>query len=356
MQNVDSVLLPFLNAIDEAERTDLRNELILVHAAPIIRRILRNRLGFYVSASGKSFDNIDARDLYQDIIKKMLQLLCDLQSQAISGGIRDFHSYVQRIAINVCNDYYRDKHLVRNRLKYRIRALLDRNRNLKIWKTDDNVTVCGYVAWYGRKDAVLDLSVEGHFEGTDKRSNAGYFDAEYPEDASLIEIIVETFKQIGRPIKLDDLITLIAKIVSAREPICESLDDADSHLGDSLADIAVGADLRLEGREILERFFEEFIQLPPLERKIILLSRIDHKGNDLWSLLLEAGIITAPQVAEAFGLSADQLIDIWRLIPMSVPEIGEYLGITQQQVTQRKFIAMQQVRDRLSEAVVKNKK
>ncbi len=47
MQKVDIVLTSFLQSTDEAEREHLIEELILVHALPIIRLVLRHQLGFY---------------------------------------------------------------------------------------------------------------------------------------------------------------------------------------------------------------------------------------------------------------------------------------------------------------------
>jgi hypothetical protein len=63
---MDNVLAPYLNAQDERERQQQLDELLTLRAAPLIRNVLRRRLGFYVSAQGVNEYNQDAEDLYQE--------------------------------------------------------------------------------------------------------------------------------------------------------------------------------------------------------------------------------------------------------------------------------------------------
>ena len=67
---MDNVLAPYLTAGDERERQQHLNELLTLRAAPLIRQVLRRRLGFYVSAQGTNENNQDAEDLYQEAMTR----------------------------------------------------------------------------------------------------------------------------------------------------------------------------------------------------------------------------------------------------------------------------------------------
>ncbi len=67
---MDQLLLPYLQASDESERQQRLDELLLVHAVPLVRQALRQKLGFYVDQSGINPHNQDAEDLYQEIMTK----------------------------------------------------------------------------------------------------------------------------------------------------------------------------------------------------------------------------------------------------------------------------------------------
>ncbi len=77
---MDALLLPYLGATDESERQQHLDELLLLHAAPIVRVTLRHRLGLSVSHTGTNPYNQRAQDLYQDIMLRIVQALNDLKS------------------------------------------------------------------------------------------------------------------------------------------------------------------------------------------------------------------------------------------------------------------------------------
>ena len=77
---MDHVLVPYLTAPDEEDRQRHLDELLTIRAAPLIRQVLRRRLGFYVSAQGTNENNQDAEDLYQEAMTRVVQVLHQLQS------------------------------------------------------------------------------------------------------------------------------------------------------------------------------------------------------------------------------------------------------------------------------------
>ena len=54
---MDNVLVPYLTADDEREREQHLDELLMRHAAPLIRHVLRRKFGVYVSGQGINKNN-----------------------------------------------------------------------------------------------------------------------------------------------------------------------------------------------------------------------------------------------------------------------------------------------------------
>src|SRR5919107_117344 len=100
---MNSLLLRLLDAQDEQERRECRDELLTIHVAPIVRQVLRQRLGFYVSAQGVNENNHDAEDLYQEAMTRMVELLHEGRRSLTTIG--NFEGYVVRIVSNICVDF-----------------------------------------------------------------------------------------------------------------------------------------------------------------------------------------------------------------------------------------------------------
>ncbi len=79
---MDHLLLPYLRAIDESERQEPLDELILVYAAAPIRHMLREKLGYHVDQHGTNASNQDAEDPYQETRTKITHRLDDLRASA----------------------------------------------------------------------------------------------------------------------------------------------------------------------------------------------------------------------------------------------------------------------------------
>src|SRR5688572_33420284 len=114
---MDQLLLPYLQTTVEEERQKRLDELLLFHAAPVVRQTLRRRLSFYVNTLGRNPHNQDAEDLYQEIMTKVVQALTDLRNPSTKTEIENLGQYVVRIASNACNDLLRAKSPARARLK-----------------------------------------------------------------------------------------------------------------------------------------------------------------------------------------------------------------------------------------------
>src|SRR6266481_40991 len=142
---MDNLLLPYLKASDESERRRHLDELLIVYAAPVVRRTLRQKLGFHVNQLGLNPHNPDAEDLYHEIIAKIIEVLATLPDTPRTE-IEKFEHYVAGIATNGCLDYMRAKSPARTRLKYSIREFLNRRSEFVLWTSGDRF-LCVLVAW-----------------------------------------------------------------------------------------------------------------------------------------------------------------------------------------------------------------
>src|SRR5436190_17231471 len=126
---MDPVLLPYPQATDESEMQRCLDELLLFHGAPIVRKILRSRLGFHVSQHGTNRNNQEAEDVYQETLTKIVQLLHDLRASSRPTEIENFRRYVTRIAINACNDFLRARSPGKYRFKHNVRDIFSRHQD-----------------------------------------------------------------------------------------------------------------------------------------------------------------------------------------------------------------------------------
>ena len=334
MSNVNSVLASFVQATDEAERARLLEDLMIVHAMPIVRLTLRRQLGFHVSQQGDNSHNTDAADLFHEIMARILQRL---RGPGSGDGIQDFPAYVNRAARNACHDYLREKYPVRHLLKNKIRYLLNGHNGFNLWKSGQQATLCGLAEWSTHEAAATRGDDD---EVVERVKSLGRMPLE--------KVLAEVLRTAGVPLEIDRLVTLTARIIETPELAVESIDEEEAGLFDVLADARPRADQRIEGRENLRRLWEAILRLSQMQRRIVLLGRTFDADDDLPSRLLEQGVVNLEQLLAAIDLSRADFASLWRQIPLDTPGLADYLCATRQQVIRGKFYALQRLRKSLS--------
>jgi len=333
MHDVDTVLLPFLYSKDESERDRVLGELLLEHATPIIRITLKQRLNFNVSRLGTNPDNPDAEDLYSKVITEIVERLRELQAEPEKKGIKHFDQYVQRVAVNVCHNYLRSKAPQRYHLKSNLRYLLDSHKGFIIWRDVNNVLLSGLASWPQKKTAGISRLDDEQMEGLQEQCNRNLA-GESLQDTNLGKIVAEIFRFVGEPMEFDALVEVVAELQGTKDRPIESLDDFDPNQIQQIAGSAPRADELLEERERIREIWEELRRLPPQQRLAICLRFEDKNVDDLWSMILAAGMCTPRQLAEEFGLSLEKLTELWLKIPMDNADIAKEIGVRKQQVAQ----------------------
>jgi len=346
---MDSILKCVLDSKDEAERARLLDELILTRSAPLIRKVLRQRLSLYIGHSGTNPNNPDVEDLYHEIIARLLQRLNDWIGRPEDHPINNYRNLVITITVNACNDCLRGKAPARARLKNSLRDLLLRHRDFKTWKGENRKQLCGFSSWNGQS-----ISSKASERVRLLLENPEAFQSDQLPKGNIQSIplpilVTGIFKWVGSPIEMDTLAELLALLLDVKEQPVESIEQSNETSGREMVDSTIRNYARLQGKETLKKLWDEINQLPPEQRDVIRLSLEDENGNDLWGILLTAEVLTLPQLAADLGLSIERLMNLWERTPMDSPTLAKHLGTTRSQVNKWRFRALRRLRERMAE-------
>lgn len=333
-----------LRTANEAERELFLSELLLHEAAPLIRKVLRQRLGLYVNHLGANPQQPEAENLYQDILIRLLQRGQDWLADAEKNAIHNYRNLVITTATNACHDYLRAKAPNRARLKNKLRELCSRHRDFKIWIGAAHEQLCGFAVWQGEaksSTATEQISKWQAFPGSFSVADDDV------QRMSFTNLVAEVLQEAGGPVELEAMTRLLTTLLGTQDHPLESLDQEQEDTDWQPADPATNAELRLEGRATLKLLWEEIKQLPSQQRAAVCLSLTDQNGNDLFSILLEAEAVTWTQLASDLDLSQSQFIELLRQMPMDNAGVAEYLGTTRAIVNKWRWRGLQQLRARI---------
>ena len=340
---MDPVLLPYLNATSDSEDEHL-DELILFRAAPLVRRILRRRLGLHLSDHGTNRDNHEAEDLYQETLTKIVQTVRTLRSSASANEIEDFRGYVASITNNACVDFLRAKSPAKYRLKHSIRDVFNRHQDFRTWKAHDEI-VGGFAVWYGTDRLPASSRQVRDFETDLETFRTTRFPKEDVHHVLLTKIVAEVLQWIDRPIRIDDLADIVGLLLRIRDRPPETISFDETLVQEfGLGDNAIAAESELAAKELLTRVWQILGGMTPSQRDTYCFSFEDASGADLFSLLLEMGIATMQQIAKVLGRSVAEIIRLRALMPMDYAAIGAELGAPRSLVTQWRFRAIQRLK------------
>lgn len=345
---MDQLLLTFIEATDEEQADHCLSSLIDEHAAPIVKEILGSSLRFHLS-NNSAASTQDANDLFNDIIANLISRLRQIRSDRLQGAIADFRGYIAATAYNACNLYLRQKYPRRARLKNRLRYLLSHDAAFALWTNEISGLICGFAHWRDhaaatpqrlfekiRQDPVewmqsLDLPIVG----TDR--------------AQLSSLLNALFQSCGEPIKLDELVNIVADICREKDQPDEQLDTVMN-----LAAHTLDSETVLEQQHLLALLWQEVCALPRRQRLALLLNFKDAGGQDLVSLLPYTRTATIQQIAEAIEVPLEEFLGLWNRLPLDDATIAELLGATRQQVINLRKCARERLERRISAIIAKS--
>jgi RNA polymerase sigma factor (sigma-70 family) len=340
---MDNLLVPYLTADDDEDRQCYLQEILTVHAAPLIRQVLRRRLGFYVSAQGVNENNQDAEDLYQEAMTRVVQVLNPLQSSSATD-IENFDLYVGRITSNICTDFFRSKSPARTRLKDGLRHLLKRHKDLVSWGHDGEI-LCGFAAW---RDTGKNAFSDQPFQDLETKLNSFqsvHFADEDIRLAPVSQIVAELFFWIGGPVEIDGLVRMIAYLLDIQDEQIKSLDDPSPARWDAyFISSPRSGESDLEVNELLARLWRAVIQLPAEQRDAFALSFEDEAGQDLFTVLRVAEIVNWDELAQGMGRSVQEVVRLRARMPMDGASVADELRASRENVYKWRFRAIRRLK------------
>jgi len=309
----------------------MRDEIILERAAPIIKDIIRRRLGQRVDQTRiANIDSVGA-DLYHEVIVKLAERLNDLQ---INPGrpINNFSQYVARVTINVCNDYLRLKHPVRYRLKHSLRFLIDRHPDFSMWSSTDDELVVGFKDWMGQKSPI-DSAGDKLLNLNPAQIKALLKSEKWGNAIRLSSLVGRIFSFLGAPISFERFVDIVAHALEIEDHSFESLDSRQWYWEELIIDQTLEIHSQLAAKEILTALWLEACQLPKNQRQVFCLTFTDDDGSDIVSLLVDFEIRSLKEIAEDIEMPLANLSKLWPFLPLKNPFIATEMKVTAEQVS-----------------------
>jgi RNA polymerase sigma factor (sigma-70 family) len=344
---MDHLLLQFIEATDEEQADRWLATLVDEHAVPIVKEILGSSLRFNLNNSAGSTQ--DANDLFNDIITNLLSRLRRIRSDRAQGAVTDFRGYIATTAYNACNLYLRQKYPRRSRLKNRLRYLLSHDTTFALWTNETFGLICGFARW---RDKGVDPPQrpfgEIRQDPVEWVQTAGLAGVGI-DRAQLSNLLNALFQSSGGPVRLDDLVNIVADICHEKDQPDESLDTMTQ-----LAAPALDFEIMLEQQHMLALLWQEVCELPYRQRLALLLNFKDARGQDLVGLLPYTRTATIEQIAKAIDLPIEEFLRLWNKLPLEDATIAGLLGATRQQVINLRKCARERLERRMSGVMEKS--
>jgi hypothetical protein len=345
---MDHLLLHFIEATDEEQADLWLVTLIDEHAVPIVREILGSTLRFHLNNKSAASTQ-DGNDLFNDIITNLLSRLRRIRSDRAQAAVTDFRGYIAATAYNACNLYLRQKYPRRSRLKNRLRYLLSHDATFALWTTEQSGLICGFAQWRDKGSPSPQRSFEKiRHDPVEWIQTVGLTGVGI-DRAQLSNLLNALFQSCGSPLKLDDLVNIVADICHEKDQPDEPLDTMMQ-----LAAPTLDFEIMLEQQHMLALLWDEVCKLPRRQRLALLLNFKDARGQDLVRLLPYTRTATIEQIAEAIDLPLVEFLGLWNKLPLDDATIAGLLGATRQQVINLRKCARERLERRRSAVIAKS--
>jgi hypothetical protein len=343
----DALLLPLLQATEGVESESVLARLLSAHAAPVIKAVIRSKLGVSLSASDGRFENQEALEIENDVAALLVVEMNGLRGTQGRNAIGNFRSYVAAVTFHACSGYLRRKNPERGQLKSSLRYLLTTRPDFALWQGAEKDWLCGLKWWEGREPARTGAGLPAQNvngpRGLAHLKLQGRRDVEY---MPLEELLPEILRGAGQPVAFEELVNFIAGLKGISDRARRQ--DADeeeaqqelARLPDPRADVAAELDQRI----YLQKLWTEIVELPPKQRAALLLNLRDAQGRGMIAMFPLTSVAGIPQLAATLEIPLEQFAAIWNELPWEDASIALRLGVTRQQVVNLRKCA----RERLS--------
>jgi DNA-directed RNA polymerase specialized sigma24 family protein len=303
-------------------------------AQPILNRVVRSRLGSLYTPA-------DACELASEAMLELLGRLRSLREPGAAANL-PFDALAAGVAANTVYRFYARRFPEHNRLRKRLRYVVETGRRFRLWLGSNGASVCGLAAASAAEAGrIADAAdVERCRERLRQRPIAA---------EPLAPLVLEILRTLVRPIDLSRLTALVAEIAGLCEPSWVSPSEGAEDIPGMPADPAPSAAIRLELRQRLSRLWPEILLLPVRNRCALLLSARDPSGAALW-LLVDLGVASFREAAGALEMAPEELAGLWNRLPLDDHEIAGRLGLGRQQVINLRSTARERLARREDQA------
>lgn len=295
----------------EGSAVDREIERLVLGARPVIDAILSR-----YTRSGTLMLPEDADDVVATINLHLVEKLRALHDDP-DRGIENFQSYLATLTYNCANDFMRRSFPERARLKKRVRYALTNDPRLAMWNSGAG-PAGGLAEWSGSASAASEIAL-----------------ALEPPSGDTAQALLAIFAATRRPVLVDAIVDFLAATWRIKPPPPALVIDAGRE--DDAAS-------RFEDRDFARALWEEIRQLRPAQRKALLLNLRYGGDLDIVTVLVMSGITTFGELASALEMDRDELLRVWKELPLEDAKIAAMLHVTRQQVINLRKAA----RDRLS--------
>lgn len=349
---MDLHLLRFLSEAEPTVADELLEELISTHAEPVINSIIRRKLSDCFVFS-RSHDRVmDAADVRGDVILSLIRKLRECKAQPDENVISDFRGYVAVTTYHACDQYLRRKYPNRTALESKLRYLLRHDRQFALWETTGD-WLCGFSNWSGTPPLNESGRVrEGLVDSRDLQDQI--LPGQKPDLKDPSHLLAGIFVWAGGPLRLDDLISLVALLCGVKDqPFQDDDRSGDTNSGESqvdrLPDPSLSVEVATQQRLYLQKLWREICQLPVLQRKALLLNLRDPQGSSVIEFLPHLGVASISRIAEAIEIPALDFARLWSRLPLEDDIVAGLMNKTRQQVINLRKSARERLARRMKD-------
>jgi hypothetical protein len=341
-QEAEALLDQWFRENDGARALSLMETLVSHHAAPIIRRIVSFKLGSAHDSRDRGTQPADVEDVSASALYHLLARLARIKAGDNEPGVRNFSGYAAVIAYNACNEYFRSRKPAWVRLSMKLRYLVTHAPKFALWQTSEGRDVCGLVRDRGHQPKTDLAGLTESCKELWRRLN--------PAALSLGELVGAILDAAGAPLLLDDVVDLAAEWSGVKEAWVQSLDEGPGdHIPRlELTDSSAAPDAHLRERQYIEHLWKEICDLPLEHRKALLFNLQDSAGGDI-ELFDALGIATVAQIAAAVEMDPKVFAELWKKLPLDDISLGRQLGLSRQDVANRRSSARKRLARKMRE-------
>jgi hypothetical protein len=313
---VDDLLKQYVECSDADRAEALLGTLIVEHAQPGIRKVLRHKLAFQGRQEAQDIDDVTG-----EVVLEMVGRLRAMRNGGPAEAIGSFAGYTAVAAYHASNEYLRRKYPNRHRLKTRLRYLLGTEKRFAIWENSSADWVCGFARWQAERTPPAPSEAVSRWRSVLAEIPRGQ-SATHPAD-----LLGRIFESFHGPLLFDELVGIVAWLWGVDDPPPSTETSAHEVQSNDFDPAA-----RLELRQWLTRLWEEIRELPRAQRVALLLNLRAGDSAPAVTLLPITGVAGIRTIGETLELAPETFAKLWNSLPLDDLAIAQLLGVTRQQV------------------------